>query len=70
MVLYAGNGGALSADVVQKPVQGFQAQGVTGFVKGLANGVFGVVIKPAVGAVDVVTRYTGSIARYAGGQGA
>ena len=39
-----------------QPVKGFQEEGALGLVKGLGKGTAGLVLRPAVGVVDVFTR--------------
>ena len=42
--------------VFSQPVRGAQIDGLRGFVRGVGVGVLGVVVKPAVGVVDLATR--------------
>eukprot|EP01103_Thecamoeba_quadrilineata_P000443 TRINITY_DN10380_c0_g1_i1.p1 TRINITY_DN10380_c0_g1~~TRINITY_DN10380_c0_g1_i1.p1 ORF type:complete len:564 (-),score=101.04 TRINITY_DN10380_c0_g1_i1:75-1562(-) len=49
------------AGLVAGPVRGAMNEGLPGFVKGVARGVSGVTIKPAVGTLDLLTRTTEGI---------
>jgi len=42
--------------IVVEPIKGAQREGALGLVKGMGRGLAGVVLKPTIGAVDLVTR--------------
>lgn len=44
--------------VFEKPLDGLTKEGGFGFLKGIGLGVSGAVIKPVVGAIDLVTKTT------------
>lgn len=47
--------------IYEKPLEGLQREGGLGLLKGIGLGVSGVVIKPVVGAIDLVTKTTEGI---------
>lgn len=47
--------------IYEKPKEGFAKEGGLGLLKGIGLGVSGVVIKPVVGAIDLVTKTTEGI---------
>jgi len=47
--------------VVVEPIKGVQREGALGLVKGVGKGLAGVVLKPTIGAVDLVSRTTEGI---------
>jgi vacuolar protein sorting-associated protein 13A/C len=50
------NGGV--TDILSQPFRGAKRDGLVGLVRGIGVGVLGVVVKPAVGVVDLATRTT------------
>lgn len=49
------------AGIVYQPIKGAQEDGAAGFLKGVGQGLIGVVVKPTVGALDMVQRTTEGI---------
>jgi len=47
--------------VVKQPMKGAEERGVVGFAEGLGKGLLGLAVKPAVGAVDLITLSTQGI---------
>jgi vacuolar protein sorting-associated protein 13A/C len=47
--------------IVYQPIKGAQEDGAAGFFKGIGQGLIGVVVKPTVGALDMVQRTTEGI---------
>jgi hypothetical protein len=45
-------------DILSQPFRGAKRDGLVGLVRGIGVGVLGVVVKPAVGVVDLATRTT------------